>query len=145
MIPDFIEGGILPPGIHEANIDEITQRYGGVNSLKSLRRLKLIKSLKEFLQFIKSYAIEIYIDGSFITSKLSPNDVDVFVVLSASFYQNGQAMLRLADFLSLSKSNHLHIQHFSKGHKDIHGMMNWFTHTRPPFEQEKGISLWESP
>ena len=135
MIPNFIEGGILPPGIHEANIDEIAQIYGGA---KSRLRSQRFKSLKEFLQFIQYHAIEIYVDGSFITSKLSPSDVDLLIVLPSSFYQNVQAMFRLSHFTTLSRSYRLHIFAYPEGHEEISRKMDWFTHTRPP-RREKGI------
>ena len=34
MIPDFDENGYLPPGIHKATLDEISERFGQESALR---------------------------------------------------------------------------------------------------------------
>ncbi len=72
MIPDFVESGNLPPGIHTATWREIVSRFG-VNA----HRRRLLSGLKTALQSLKNANCQtVYIDGSFVTEKEVPNDFD---------------------------------------------------------------------
>ncbi|NDV58757.1 hypothetical protein D0T85_11660 [Bacteroides sp. 519] len=73
MIPDFLESGYLPEGIHDATISEVVERFEFSN-----KRKKLISGLQELIGFCLSLKINIiYLDGSFISGhKLNPNDYD---------------------------------------------------------------------
>lgn len=80
-IPNFDANGNLPPGIHSAEIDEIETRFG----LRGLARKARMNTLKTFLYQIGNIAPEIYIDGSFITAKRAPDDVDIVLLLPSGF------------------------------------------------------------
>lgn len=73
MIPNFETNGNLPPGIYNATIEEVIERFGinphRVNLIDGL--IKLITHLEE----IGCYMV--YLDGSFITSKEYPSDYDL--------------------------------------------------------------------
>jgi hypothetical protein len=65
--------------------------------------------LERFVDLLRSQNIvcDLWLDGSFMTEKLDPNDVDVVLHVHSSFYENGtdnqQALLDLvltADFKS---------------------------------------------
>lgn len=71
-IPPFEEGGNLPPGIHEANWDEIRTRFGGTTW-----RREVLAGLRESLESLLGAGCRrIYIDGSFVTAKEAPGDFD---------------------------------------------------------------------
>jgi hypothetical protein len=71
-IPPFTEKGYLPPGIWAMSWSEFCDRYG-YNS----RRINLLSGLMSALKLlIRSGCDEVYIGGSFITSKERPNDID---------------------------------------------------------------------
>lgn len=73
VIPEFDDSGNLPLGEHIANWAELEVRYG-----TSGHRRKLLKGLKEALLILKSHGCTtVYIDGSFVTSKSTPQDFDV--------------------------------------------------------------------
>lgn len=73
MIPDFDSRGLLPEGMFRASWPEIEQRFGG-----NRRRRQLIKGLKDALDLLKEAGCRrVYIDGSFVTAKKFPNDIDV--------------------------------------------------------------------
>ncbi len=73
MIPILKTSGLLPTGIHPATWDELVEKFG-LND----HRLKLLKGLKKGLNLLHQYGCtEACIDGSFVTSKPFPNDVDV--------------------------------------------------------------------
>ncbi len=72
MIPDFNRSGKLPAGIHTTTLDEFENRFGFNN-----RRQKFIKGLKLAISHLKEINCKvIYVDGSFVTNKLLPNDYD---------------------------------------------------------------------
>jgi hypothetical protein len=77
LIPAFDpETGALPPGDHQATLEEIWKRLGFTS-----RRRWLLKGLRAAAEaFWKVRIQDIYIDGSFCTEKLDPGDVDGYWV-----------------------------------------------------------------
>jgi hypothetical protein len=72
MIPPFNEGGNLPPGLHPAEWSEIAERFG-----TSVYRLQILDGLRRALEALSAAGgTNVYIDGSFVTSKLRPDDFD---------------------------------------------------------------------
>ena len=72
MIPDFDIDGLLPPGIHWASWQEFYDRFG----INDHRRL-LLSGLQQALMSLKTAGCStVYIDGSFVTSKETPEDFD---------------------------------------------------------------------
>lgn len=72
MIPLFDDSGNLPPGVHDATWDEIADRFG-----TTPQRRALLVGLYSALQALNSAGCQtVYIDGSFVTTKLVPNDFD---------------------------------------------------------------------
>lgn len=73
MIPEFDPKGLLPQGTYSATWEEVIERFGG-----NERRRQLLLRLSEALNLLKSAGCRrVYIDGSFVTSKQRPNDIDV--------------------------------------------------------------------
>lgn len=73
MIPIFNKFGTLPPGIHEATLDEIESRF-----VTNYKRKDLYEHLLILIDDLKKIGCRIiYIDGSFITKKILPHDVDI--------------------------------------------------------------------
>jgi hypothetical protein len=73
-IPEFEEShGLLPPGDHEATLAEIQAR------LCWNYRRKVIYSGLEYVagELISHHVEKIWVDGSFVTKKERPGDVDV--------------------------------------------------------------------
>lgn len=62
----------MPPGVHDADWDEFSTRYG----LTGHRR-KLLRGLREALLSLKAAGCKaVFIDGSFVTAKQHPKDFD---------------------------------------------------------------------
>ena len=76
-IPPFNQYGLLPPGIHPASMEELAQKLAF-----SPKRQDLIEQgLKPVSERLKALGVrDIYVDGSFTTSKLSPGDIDGYVL-----------------------------------------------------------------
>ena len=73
MIPFFEKSGLLPSGVHYAAWDELVKKFG-VNK----HRLRLLEGLKQGLNLLIEYGCkEACINGSFVTAKVFPGDIDV--------------------------------------------------------------------
>ena len=77
MIPPFDDFGNLPPGIHRATIEEVRDRFGD----GSPEREAEMDELAAFANWAKAFGIiRIIVNGSFVTGRLSPGDVDVIIL-----------------------------------------------------------------
>lgn len=82
MIPAFGEHGYLPPGLHRATMEEIAIRFGQQSEMRRVQMESLIW-LVELAQ--RSGVQRIVVNGSFVTDKLEPNDVDCVLLVEAGF------------------------------------------------------------
>ena len=72
MIPQLNARGELPPGIHTATLDEVEVIFAN-----GPKRRTLFEGLKRALENLKAAGVlRVFIDGSFVTGKTEPNDVD---------------------------------------------------------------------
>ena len=84
MIPDFRDDGYLPQGVHIATEAEVTFRFG----TSSPRRRRLVLRLRRWVELSRlTGASRFLVDGSFVTSKKEPNDIDAVVLLADDFEQ----------------------------------------------------------
>ncbi len=73
MLPALLKEGFLPPGIYEIGLDELKQRFA-----YTIWRIELFNNLKRLMNDLKSIGCKcIYVDGSFVTTKRIPGDIDV--------------------------------------------------------------------
>jgi hypothetical protein len=80
-IPSSNSSGLLPKGIYQCTLDELRARFGSFQG--SDIRLRLMQKLESFLQELRSAGIvrALIVDGSFVTTKMAPNDIDLLIVL----------------------------------------------------------------
>src|SRR2546425_11719576 len=81
-IPPFESSGLLPLGVHDCSLEEIKARFGSFQG--SDRRPRLFGKLQAFIAEARASQIvgTLVIDGSFVTSKPAPNDIDLIVVVA---------------------------------------------------------------
>jgi hypothetical protein len=73
MIPRFRSTGLLPSDIHTAAWREIETRFGFTP-----KRRRLLAGLRQALLLLKRAGCRrVYLDGSFVTAKPNPGDIDV--------------------------------------------------------------------
>jgi hypothetical protein len=72
------ENGRLPDGIHPATLEELEGQFG-----TNHHRKKLVQELRRLLRLAGKFRFvtEIYIDGSFVTNKPDPEDMDIILGL----------------------------------------------------------------
>ena len=72
-IPALQANGELPPGEHQASLNEVEAVYGSSTD----RRKLLMQGLREAASNFELSGVKtLWIDGSFITDKEEPNDID---------------------------------------------------------------------
>src|SRR2546430_17315758 len=83
MIPTFNPEGNLPEGLHPASEDEFLSRF----SISSARRKWLGERLQELFALAKATGKleRIFVWGSFVSAKESPDDVDLLLLVSDDF------------------------------------------------------------
>ena len=89
MLPSFDEYGYLPPGIHQCDVDELVARFGSGSPEREVETQELL----DFLAWTRRADIRrVIVNGSYVTVKAAPNDVDI-VVLPGADYPHGEPAL----------------------------------------------------
>jgi hypothetical protein len=84
--PEFDENGDLPVGTHQGTLGEVLQHFGTGSLQRHLmsqrleRLYKLASSTGQVARFIAF--------GSFVTAKVDPGDVDIFLLMEDTFDSN---------------------------------------------------------
>ena len=86
MLPAFDDFGNLPPGIHRCTVEELVARFGSGSD----KREAEIGELLRFIEAAKQAGVQrLLVNGSFVTGKLSPNDVDVVFLPDPDYPRQG--------------------------------------------------------
>jgi hypothetical protein len=137
MIPAFRDDGYLPEGIHIATEAEVTFRFGAATA----RRRRLVLRLRRWLDLSRlTHARRFLVDGSFVTTKAEPKDVDAVVLLADDFEQQISdgidAALELEEMLLTRRPEEIFAA------EDTHDWDEWvefFTRTRESDGRRKGL------
>lgn len=89
MLPELIDVGqrdhLLPPGIHPASLEDVATRF--VNTTpKYQRRVELWAKYLRFRTLVAGFVTieHEFLDGSFVTSKGAPKDIDLSIWVQAA-------------------------------------------------------------
>lgn len=92
MLPRFNDDGYLPSGIHSASLEEIETRFGKESELRQVQ----MQSLRWLVDLAWRAGVErIVVNGSFVTDKLEPNDVDCVLLIGPGFPRDAAAEAEL--------------------------------------------------
>jgi hypothetical protein len=82
LLPAFDDAGNLPPGIHRCDTEQLKRRFG----FGSDEREAQIVELLLFIEAAKVAGVRrLLVNGSFVTGKVSSNDVDVVFLPGADY------------------------------------------------------------
>jgi hypothetical protein len=83
MLPDFTPWGDLPVGVHVTQWEEFSSRFG----VSKPRRRWLLSRLQAVLSIAGGTGKlrRVFVWGSFVTTKASPKDVDLLLILDEDF------------------------------------------------------------
>ncbi len=102
MIPPLNEQGYLPAGLHAATVAEIEARFGHQSELRR-DQMESIRWLVDLA--IRAGVQRVVLNGSFVTDRIEPNDVDCVLLISAETGRDETAEGELAEglpFLDIS-------------------------------------------
>jgi hypothetical protein len=92
MIPNCNDDGYFPQGIHRATLEEIAARFGQESELRQAE----IQSLRWLVDLAwRAGVLRIVVNGSFVTDKLEPNDVDCVLLIGGDFPHDAAAEAEL--------------------------------------------------
>jgi hypothetical protein len=84
QLPSFRQDGYLPDGIHRATEAEILWRFG----IGSGRRRQLAVQLRRWIELARQVGAQRFVvNGSFVTQKIDPDDLDAVILLPRDFKQ----------------------------------------------------------
>ena len=100
-IPELNGFGLLPEGVYACTLAEAQTRFG--NFQESDRRPRLGAKLTEFLLEVSRCGLvrSVLLDGSFVTAKPDPRDIDLILVVSGD--HDFSAELTAAEYNVVSK------------------------------------------
>ncbi len=80
-IPELNQDGFLPEGIHAASLEEVRERFGRFQ--RTDRRPALFAKLSTYMAEVRAsgLVVAVIVDGSFVTAKDEPSDIDLILVL----------------------------------------------------------------
>ena len=135
-IPRFNQYGLLPPGMHEASMEEVNQELGF-----SPRRQELIGTGLRFVcgELGAVGVTDVVLNGSFVTWKPSPADIDGFVITRLG----SEVANAIKDRRRLWSARY-HVDFFAAfedltGHGSVAYWEEFFGHTREQPPQAKGL------
>lgn len=136
-IPEFRADGYLPEGVHVCAEAEATFRFGSGGR----RRQRLVLRLRRWIQLCQSVgARRFLIDGSFVTSKSEPNDIDAVVLLPKNFddlVDAGDISALELDEMFLTR---LPAELFgAEDEREWHDWREFFSRTRETDRRRKGL------
>jgi hypothetical protein len=136
-IPAFRDDGYLPEGLHTAREEEIVVRFGE----STPRRAYLMGRLQRWLELARAVgARRFFIDGSFVTQKEEPGDIDAVVWLPDDFQLQTATgrpeAIELQEMLMTRMPEELFAAHSLELWR---GWMEFFGRTREADGRRKGI------
>jgi len=90
-LPPLTDAGELPLGVHRASLREILDQFGVGSAQRKVLALRLDRVYR--LAEATNHLARFVVFGSFVTNKLEPQDVDVFLVMEDTFDASQQATL----------------------------------------------------
>lgn len=137
MIPDFRDDGYLPEGVHTATEAEVTFRFGA----SSPRRRRLVLRLRRWIELSRlTGASRFLVDGSFVTAKEKPNDIDAVVLLADDFEEQiargVEAALEMEQMLLTRRPEEIFAAEDSD---DWNDWVEFFSRTRELDGRRKGL------
>lgn len=136
-IPEFRPDGYLPVGLFLASEAELTFRFGTSNR----KRRRLVHRVRRWIELARLVqATRLFIDGSFITAKAEPNDVDAVVLLPTDFEtQLGadfEGAVELEEMLLTRRPEEIFA---AESDEDWNDWDEFFSRTREPDGRRKGL------
>ncbi|MGE0827582.1 MAG: hypothetical protein AB7G75_35370 [Candidatus Binatia bacterium] len=136
-IPPFRLDGYLPEGVYVCSEAEVIFRFGSSNR----RRRRLVLRLRRWLELGRQVGVRrLLVDGSFVTTKAEPHDIDSVIFLPEDFTQQLERefapALELEEMLLTRRPEELFA---AEDETDWQEWVAFFSQTREPDRRRKGL------
>lgn len=136
-IPKFRADNYLPEGLYLASEDEIVFRFGS----STRRRRRLALRLRRWIKLARLVGGQrLLIDGSFVTAKDEPHDIDAVILLPSDFQlqiEKGiEAALELEDMILTRRPEEIFA---AEDEIDWNEWIEFFSRTREADGRRKGL------
>ena len=136
-VPPFRPDGYLPEGLYVSSEAEIIFRFGS----SSRRRRRLVLRLRRWIELGQQVGAQrLLIDGSFVTAKEDPHDIDSVILLPMDFTQQiereSAPALELEEMLLTRRPEELFA---AEDETDWEEWVEFFSQTREPDRRRKGL------
>jgi hypothetical protein len=137
IIPKFRADGYLPEGLYLASESEIVFRFGSSSRKRRLLTLRLRRWI-ELTRLVGGKRL--LIDGSFVTAKAEPHDIDSVILLPSNFQykieQGVEAALELEDMILTRRPEEIFA---AEDDIDWNEWVEFFSRTREADGRNKGL------
>ena len=82
-LPPLTRIGDLPLGVHQASLREVLDRFGAGSRKRTVVAERLERVYR--LALDTGHLARFVVFGSFVTDRIEPNDVDIFLVMADTF------------------------------------------------------------
>jgi len=136
-IPPFRPDGYLPEGVYVCSEAEVIFRFGSA----SRRRRRLVLRLRRWVALGQQVGAErLLVDGSFVTAKEAPHDLDAVILLPSDFHrqiiQEYEPALELEAMLLTRRPEEIFA---AEDEIDWEEWVAFFSRTREPDGRRKGL------
>jgi len=136
-IPPFRPDGYLPEGVYVCSEAEVTFRFGS----SSRRRRRLVLRLRRWVELGRQVgAKRLLVDGSFVTAKEEPHDIDTVILLPEDFHQQLEReyapALELEEMVLTRQPEEVFA---AEDEADWEEWADFFSRTREPDDRRKGL------
>ena len=136
-IPQFRPDGYLPEAVYLASEAEVLFRFGS----STRRRRRLALRLRLWIELARQIGgRRLLIDGSFVTAKDNPNDIDAVILLPSNFQeqieQGMESALELEEMLLTKRPEEIFA---AEDETDWNEWVDFFTRTREADGRRKGL------
>lgn len=133
----FRPDGYLPEGLHLASEANVTFRFGS----STPRRRRLTLRVRRWIELAReTKARRLLVDGSFVTAKADPNDIDAVVLLSPDFLEQVTRGLDAAlELEQMLLTRHPEEIFAAEDESDWNDWVEFFGRTREADGRRKGL------
>ncbi len=136
-IPKFRADGYLPEGLYMTSEAEVIFRFGS----SSRRRRRLALRFRRWTELARVVGgLRLLIDGSFVTAKAEPDDIDAVILLPADFQhqieQGIEAALELEEMILTRRPEEIFA---AEDETDWNDWIAFFARTREADGRRKGL------
>jgi len=136
-IPPFRPDGYLPEGVYVCSEAEVIFRFGSLNR----RRRRLVLRLRRWIELGRQVGAQrLLVDGSFVTAKAEPQDIDSVIFLPVDFPQQLERefapAMEVEEMLLTRRPEELFA---AEDETDWQEWVAFFSQTREPDRRRKGL------